>query len=213
MVLSHTRPPIRVSLAAPDFLSLYGLRSYLAARSDMTALDHGEEELSDVLLVGADRLDPEIMACLRDAATRTRKPMVLIVNDLREDEIPAVLRCGVAVVLLRSGADGERVRQGVRVAASGGGFLPPHLFGHLIHHLGRLDRAVATGQAPSENRPAGREIEVLRLLADGRDSVEIAQVLGTSERTVTHVFNAVKRRYDLRNRAHAVAYALRAGWI
>jgi DNA-binding NarL/FixJ family response regulator len=213
MVLPLARPQIRVSLAAPDFLSLAGLHSYFVAQNEMVVLGDQEQEFSDVLLVGADLLGPEVLASLREAATRTNKPMVLIVNDLPEDVLPAVLRCGVSVVLLRDSADGERVRQGVRIAAAGGGFLPPRLFGLLINHLGQLDRAVATGRTPSANQPAGREVEVLRLLADGWDSADIAEVLGSSERTVKNVFQAIKHRYELRNRPHAVAYALRAGWI
>jgi DNA-binding NarL/FixJ family response regulator len=164
-------------------------------------------------VVAADLLGPGMLTALQDAATRTDKPVVLIVGAMREAELPAVLRYGVAVVIMRGSADAQRVRQAVRIAAAGGGFLPPRLFGVLIHHLEQLDHAASAGRVPSATRPAGGEIEVLRLLADGWDSADIAAALGCSERTVKGLFQALRRRYDLRNRPHAVAYALRSGWI
>ena len=63
-----------------------------------------------------------------------------------------------------------------------------------------------TGLAP-------REVEVLRLLADGLDTSEIAHQLAYSERTVKNVVHDVTTRLQLRNRSHAVAYALREGLI
>jgi DNA-binding CsgD family transcriptional regulator len=58
-----------------------------------------------------------------------------------------------------------------------------------------------------------REIDVLRLMADGLDTAEIASQLCYSERTVKNVIYGVTNRLKLRNRSHAVAYALRAGEI
>ncbi|SDZ07167.1 regulatory protein, luxR family [Saccharopolyspora shandongensis] len=58
-----------------------------------------------------------------------------------------------------------------------------------------------------------REVDVLRLMADGWCTAEIAGGLGYSERTVKNALSSVTSRLKLRNRAHAVAYALRAGII
>ncbi|WP_222269544.1 response regulator transcription factor [Modestobacter marinus] len=58
-----------------------------------------------------------------------------------------------------------------------------------------------------------RETQVLRLVADGHDTAEIAGLLCYSERTVKNVLHAVTSRLQLRNRSHAVAYALREGLI
>ena len=63
------------------------------------------------------------------------------------------------------------------------------------------------------NGLATREIEVLRLVADGCDTHEIADKLAYSERTVKNVLHDVTTRLQLRNRSHAVAYALRQGLI
>jgi DNA-binding NarL/FixJ family response regulator len=56
-------------------------------------------------------------------------------------------------------------------------------------------------------------VEVLRLVADGLDTSEIARQLAYSERTVKNVLHDVTSRLQLRNRSQAVAYALRQGFI
>ena len=60
----------------------------------------------------------------------------------------------------------------------------------------------------------GRRLRALtRLLAEGRDTVEIASILCYSERTVKGVIHGITSRLQLRNRSHAVAYALRNGLV
>ncbi|HWB72974.1 MAG TPA: helix-turn-helix transcriptional regulator [Egibacteraceae bacterium] len=58
-----------------------------------------------------------------------------------------------------------------------------------------------------------REVEVLRLVAEGLDTAEIANHLSYSERTIKNVIHDATMRLNLRNRTHAVAYALRQGLI
>jgi DNA-binding NarL/FixJ family response regulator len=71
-------------------------------------------------------------------------------------------------------------------------------------------------QAPRELRLqvlSERETTVLRLISEGYDTREIADALCYSERTVKNVIHDVTTRLQLRNRAHAVAYAVRHGLI
>ena len=58
-----------------------------------------------------------------------------------------------------------------------------------------------------------REVDVLRLLSEGWDTAEIASKLAYSERTVKNVIHDITARLQLRNRSHAVAYAVRQGLI
>jgi DNA-binding NarL/FixJ family response regulator len=58
-----------------------------------------------------------------------------------------------------------------------------------------------------------RELDVLRLLSEGHDTAEVARRLCSSERTVKNVLQDLTRRHNLRNRTHAVAFALRQGLI
>jgi DNA-binding NarL/FixJ family response regulator len=58
-----------------------------------------------------------------------------------------------------------------------------------------------------------RELAVLRLLAEGSDTVEIGETLGYSERTVKNIVHDVLMKTNCRNRTHAVALATREGLI
>jgi DNA-binding NarL/FixJ family response regulator len=83
----------------------------------------------------------------------------------------------------------------------------------LLEHLGRLQRQVLLPQGLHFSGLREREIDVLRLVAEGFDTSEIAQKLSYSERTIKNILHDVTSRLGLRNRSQAVAYAARAGLI
>jgi len=65
-------------------------------------------------------------------------------------------------------------------------------------------------------RPPGlddRDVEVLHLMADGMSTAVIAERLAYSESTIKNIIHAIVGRLGARNRAHAVAIAVRAGLI
>ena len=103
--------------------------------------------------------------------------------------------------------------------------LQPLVVGRALHLFGGTDLLSAEGV---DARPLGavilraavlvkvvteREAEVLRLLAEGYDTAEVGRKLFYSERTVKNIIHDVTSRLELRNRAHAVAYAIREGLI
>jgi DNA-binding NarL/FixJ family response regulator len=90
---------------------------------------------------------------------------------------------------------------------SGNGTLPPSLLGRLVDSLARGGSRGATGQL------AARELGVLRLLAEGDDTKDIAAKLCYSERTVKNIVHDVLVKMNCRSRAHAVALATRRGVI
>ena len=84
---------------------------------------------------------------------------------------------------------------------------------HRLCALQLIQRQVPTPRGLTFNGLAGREIDVLRLVAEGYDTAEIVEKLAYSERTVKTVLHDVTSRLGLRNRSHAVAYAVRQGLI
>jgi DNA-binding NarL/FixJ family response regulator len=56
-------------------------------------------------------------------------------------------------------------------------------------------------------------VAVLKLIAEGHDTAEIAKALSYSERTIKNVLQSAMIRLQVRNRSHAVAYAVREGLI
>jgi DNA-binding NarL/FixJ family response regulator len=79
--------------------------------------------------------------------------------------------------------------------------------------VGKLQRQVLAPRGLTFSGLTPREAEVLRLVADGLDTCEIASRLCYSERTVKNVLHDLNTRLQLRNRSHAVAYAVREGLI
>jgi DNA-binding NarL/FixJ family response regulator len=87
------------------------------------------------------------------------------------------------------------------------------LLGNLLHQVGHLQRQALSPGGLNFSGLSEREIEVLRLVSDGLDTAAIARELCYSERTVKSVLHDVTTRLHLRNRSHAVAYAMREGLI
>ncbi|EWM17579.1 transcriptional regulator, LuxR family [Kutzneria sp. 744] len=97
--------------------------------------------------------------------------------------------------------------------ATGDGALPPDRLGRLLDRVARLQRNVLEPRGLHLGGTSAREIEVLRLVAEGFSTKEIAEQLCYSQRTVKAIMHDITNRFHLRNRPHAVAYALREGLI
>jgi DNA-binding NarL/FixJ family response regulator len=91
--------------------------------------------------------------------------------------------------------------------------VPPDLLGRLLDQVGRLQSNVLTPRGLTISGLTERELRVLKLFAEGMDTAEVAGELFYSERTVKNILHNVTGRLNLRNRTHAVAYAMRQGWI
>ncbi|MET0423451.1 MAG: response regulator transcription factor [Actinoplanes sp.] len=204
---------IRVAVQAMDPVSHAGLAALLQFRGDLTVVRSDRRNEADVLVVAAERLSPDVVAGLRRAASDTSLPVVLVVAEIAEAELLTAVECRVVAVLPRGAVSAERLAHSVKAAAAGGGVLPPNLVGELLKHVERMQRDVLTPNGLNASGLTPREIDVLRLMADGFDTNEIAGKLCYSERTVKNVIYGVTHRLKLRNRSHAVAYALRAGMI
>jgi DNA-binding CsgD family transcriptional regulator len=90
---------------------------------------------------------------------------------------------------------------------------PSDLLGRLLNQIGSLQRDLLTPRGLTFTGLTKRELEVLRLVAAGYNTNEIARRLAFSERTVKNAIHDVTTRLQLRNRSHAVAYAVRQGLI
>ena len=58
-----------------------------------------------------------------------------------------------------------------------------------------------------------RETQILNYISDGKTNKQIAHVLGISEQTIKSHVSAILRKLNANDRAHAVALAMRNGWI
>jgi len=204
---------IAVYVYAHDPISQAGLASQLRARPEIQVVDGNIDEAA-VALVVVDEVDEEASRVVRAIQRNDGIPrVVLIVTRLDDAGMLAGVEAGACGLLRRSEALPERLVTAIQAAATGDGSVPADLLGRLLEHVGRLQRQVLSPRGLTISGLTEREIEVLRLVADGLDTNEIANSLSYSERTIKNVIHDVTARLNLKNRSHAVAYAVRQGLI
>ncbi|GID28798.1 helix-turn-helix transcriptional regulator [Paractinoplanes brasiliensis] len=200
-------------LQASDPLSQAGLTALLQSAPEISLLRPAERNDAHVLVFAYEQVSAEVVTVLRRTALETGLPVVLVVNAITESELLVAIENRVVAILPRGAVSAERLVHSVTTAAAGGGVLPPNMVGELLKHIERLQREVLAPNGLNASGLTPREVDVLRLMADGKDTQEIAGELCYSERTVKNVIHNLTHRLKLRNRSHAVAYALRAGMI
>ncbi|MGP4018694.1 helix-turn-helix transcriptional regulator [Saccharopolyspora sp. 5N708] len=204
---------LRVAVWATDPITLIGLTETLTDSLEVfVATDEFADEV-DVLLFATDRVTPEALARMREATTRTTAPAVLVTSGIGRSDLLRAVECRVVAVLHRSAATTEQIVNSIRVAAANGGILPTNLLGELLRQVQTLQREVLAPRGLNSVGLTPREIDVVRLLAEGCDTEEIGKRLCYSERTVKYIINAMSSRLKVRNRPQLVAHCLRAGVI
>jgi DNA-binding NarL/FixJ family response regulator len=140
------------------------------------------------------------------AGTTTR--LVGVASTPHEEMLFDALEAGLAGFLVRSDITPDGLLGCLAAVTNGAGSLPAELLTRLVDRLAEID-----GRGTIPGRLANREVKVLRLLAEGGNTREIADLLSYSERTVKNIVHDVLMKMNCRTRAHAVATATRQGVI
>jgi DNA-binding NarL/FixJ family response regulator len=199
---------------ADDPLVCQGATAYLATCPDIRPVPPGSIDRAEVVLVITGHVSEGTLSQMQHAAGQVPDQemcFVLVCDAIQEAQLLRVLAWGMVSVLLRGDADYERIACALLNARDGRVGLPGEAGGWLESRLRTIQHDVLD---PLDLTTAGlftREVDVLRMLADGLQNREIAERLNCSERTVRNIIKGLLSRMKLRNRAHAVAYALRSG--
>ncbi len=202
-VRTEERREIRVAVYADDPLVRAGLRSALGTGPGIVLRD---DPATAEVLVAVAGAEPH-----RIPVGPAR--LVLVADQPKQAELWAAVERGLAVVVTRSEATPARLLRAVADAHAGRGDLPADQLGSLLRGISRLHKEVLEPREITLSGLSPRETEVLRLLADGFDTGEIARRVAYSDRTVKNILHGLLSRFGLRNRTHVVAYALREGLI
>ncbi len=134
--------------------------------------------------------------------------VVLTVSEEASDVVDAIV-AGACGYLLKS-ASIEELIAGIRAAAAGDALISPGIAGRLLTHV--REQAVPASPSPSTQLSA-RELDVLKLVAEGKDNAEIAAELFISPKTVKNHISNILMKLQIENRIQAAVYAVRRGIV
>ncbi len=214
MMASSLQPGerIEVYISACDPVSREGIVSQLRGHG-MSLVDERNLHSNVVGLVVVDDVDEQTTQQIRALKHGGLDKVVVMATRVEDGGLLAAVEAGANGFLRRSQSTAIKLVETIRTAATGDGVLPPDLLARLMGQVGRLHRQVLNPRGFGFTGLTEREVKVLKLLAEGLDTNEVGHQLFLSERTVKNIVHDVTSRLNLRNRTHAVAYALRQGLI
>jgi DNA-binding NarL/FixJ family response regulator len=202
---------IRVVVNGDDHVLRAGVATLLRDRREVVEVAAGDD--AQVAVLAGDGLDEHTLARTRRLHRGGDCPVVLVLSRLDDAALLAGVDAGASGFVHRSQASPDRLARVVVAVSQGEASVPPDLVSGLLTHLSRV-QASAQDPAPAiPGRLSVREVDVLRLASEGLETAEIARRLSYSERTVKGVIHDITSRFQLKNRTHAVAFAVRLGLI
>ncbi len=217
---------IRVLLVDDQALARAGLKMILGPEDGFEVVGEcgdGAAALSTVGMLrrsggGPDVVLMDVRMRGMDGVEATRRlrgepdgPPVLILTTFDDDEIlSAALRAGAAGFLLKD-APAEDLIRATRTVAEGGAWLDPAVTGRVLAAYRAGAPAAARAAELTELTP--RELDVLRLLVEGKSDREIADALGISPRTVMRHVTGILDKLGVSSRTAAATLAVRHGLV
>ena len=218
---TRTSETIRVLLVDDHDLFRTGLRDILEgegldivgeAATGSEAIAHVEELAPDVVV-----MDLNMPAMGGVEATRhiaeispLTHVVMLTISDEDSDVTDAIL-AGACGYLLKDASIQELVA-GIRAAAHGEALISPHIAGKVLQRV-RATSADSEIEALIRTELSDREIEVLKLIANGQDNAVIAAELHISPKTVKNHISNILMKLQIDNRIQAAVYAVRSGIV
>lgn len=213
--------PIRILVADDHLIIRQGLRLILETEEEFEMVGEAEDGAEAVRLCS--ELDPDVvlmdlrmpgmdglMAIERLRAGQPGVAVVILTTFNEDDLMMRGLRAGAKGYLLKD-TDRETLFQTIRAAAHGQTLLKPEILARILAKAG--EPGMPGTQAASATGLTERELEVLRAVAQGERSKEIAVRLGISERTVKAHLTSIYGRLGVDSRAAAIAVAAQKGLL
>ena len=221
---------VRILLADDHPIVREGLHTLLETQPDFEVIAecaNGEETLRQAAKLQPDMVLLDLEMPILDGVETIRRlfqlphrPRVIVFTAFDDDER--------IIHAIQSGADGyllkdmprEEIFKAIRVTMQGGSILQPVVASKLLRHMGQQQKGGAAAQSTRNSMPTlpieeltERELEVLRLLAQGMPNKEIAAQLVISERTAKFHVSSIMSKLGATNRTEAVALAAQRGLI
>jgi len=211
----------RVLLADDHQLVRAGLRVLIDALPDFAVVAEVGDGIDAV--EQARRLQPELAlldismprmsgleaaTAMRIASPGTR--VIVLSMHASEQHFAAALKAGATGYVIKDAAVNE-LAEALRAVAAGDHYVSPRISGAVMQSLARNLRGEEVGAAGAALSP--RQRQVLQLIAEGRNTREIAEQLHVSVKTVETHRAELMRRLDIHDVAGLTRYAIRAGLV
>lgn len=210
--------PITVVLVEDHALTRTGLRTALEATGEVKVVGEAGDGVTAQAVIEAERPAVAIVDIglpSRDGVALTRAikasvpdthVVILTMHEL-DDEVLAALSAGADAYCVKS-SDTSTVIDAVRIVAGGGAYFDPRIAHVVLRRLG------APSPKPSADSPlTPRELDVLRLIADGIGNVEIAERLHIGLGTVKGHIRDILEKLSASDRTQAAVNAMRRGYL
>jgi NarL family two-component system response regulator LiaR len=218
--MASPEPKIKVLIVDDHQVVRQGLRTFLELQPDITVLGEASDGQAAVEMVR--RLHPDVV--LMDlvmphmdgiSATRQIKSLessvkvIALTSFTEDDKVFPAIQAGASSYLLKDVSPDDLV-EAIQAAHRGEARLHPEIVRKL------MEQVAQQAGLPPQTLPrdlTGRELEVIRLVAQGRSNHEIAQALVISEKTVkTHISNILGKLH-LDDRTQLAIYAINHGLV
>jgi DNA-binding NarL/FixJ family response regulator len=136
--------------------------------------------------------------------------LVLTVSDQDADVLNAIL-AGACGYLMKDASIDDLIR-GISSASIGESLISPHIASKVLQRV-RANTAAPEAEATIRAELSEREIEVLKLIANGNDNAMIAAELHISPKTVKNHISNILMKLQIDNRIQAAVYAVRSGIV
>lgn len=211
-------PEARPSVFIVDDHSFFraGLRSLLAehgfevvgeAPSGEAALPLVERRRPDVIVMDLNMPGMSGVEVTRALTERNPASRVLVVSvSAQEEDVTEAILAGASGYVLKDGPV-EEVVAGIQAASNGESLISPRIATMLLRRM-RLDEPVEA-EAPGQTPLSDRELQVLRLVAEGKGNHEIGETLFIGQSTVRNHISSILMKLQVENRVQAAVRAVR----
>jgi two-component system, NarL family, response regulator LiaR len=207
---------IRIFIADDHEIVREGLRTLISTEPGLELVGESGDGVQTLLKVN--NLKPDVilldlmmprmdgLEAIIEIKKKWQEAKIIVLTSFSDDDkVFSAIRSGAMGYLLKD-STAHDLLQAIRNVANGEGFLSPSIASKLMREINQPPNL-----PPTKNPLTEREIDILKLIAQGRTNDQIAEELVISERTVrTHVSNILSK-LQMANRTQAALYALKEG--
>jgi DNA-binding NarL/FixJ family response regulator len=183
------------------------------AQDGKEALDVIRQSKPNLILMDMRMPVMDGVECIKHLRAEGNEAQVIVLTTFDDDQyLFEALQLGAVGYLLKD-IEPEGLTNAIQQVQAGGTLISPQVTTKLVEEVTRRRKADLTVSSDAISRLSQRELEVLKHLGMGEDNREIARSLHLAEGTVRNHVSSIYEKLELKDRAHAIRYAILSGLI